>query len=283
MRCESWVMRGSSTSRRAMPAGRRLVSHVPCLMTLLVFSVWGAGVDEFPQKTEDGWTLPPRATQLRCGGAFWEEDDGPEVQEYVLSYSRGFEGGFELGAGLPFIASDPPAGDSQTGFSDLRLYAEVDIGQHLFFEWESPVDALSFSFAFYPRFGRSAKKFEIYDRTAEVTLNTTQDLEAHEVAIHGNFGVVWYDDTFEPVGENVESALLLRLGLSRPFAKGSVGYADLAWQENPDDNDHTDLAQFGGGVRFPTVGGMSVDAGLWLGLTDPTPDLQVAVGLTRVF
>lgn len=255
----------------------------PALLALsaVVLGTSRADVDEFPMKTEDGWVLAPRTQRLRFGAAFWEEDGGPEIQEYAASWARGFDGGFELGVALPYVFSDPEVASDEDGVSDLRLHAEFDLGRHLFFEWENPVDALSAAFTYFPRFGKSPRRFELYDRTFETSLSASKDMEW--AVGHGSLGIVWYDDTFERAGENAESALFFRLAATRRYAKGSELIAEFLWQEPPDKNENTEMVQVGVGTRFPVRPNLTLDGGAWLGLTDTAPDAQVAFGASYHF
>lgn len=240
-----------------------------------------AGVDEFPQKTEDGWTLASGAQRLRFGMAFWEEDNGPRIQEYVGSWARGFDGGIELGIAFPYVASDPETADSDSGFSDFLLHAEFDIGRHLFFEWENPADALSVNLTYFPKFGKSARRLEIHDKAFETALVASRDMEW--AVGHANLGILWYEDTFERDGENVESSLFFRLGATRRFTKGSELFGEFLWQDAPDKNEKTDIIQVGFGTRFPLRGNLSLDGGIWLGLTDTAPEAQLALGTSYSF
>ncbi len=254
---------------------------VVALPAILALSSAVAGIDDLPQKTEDGWTLASGAQRLRFGMAFWEEDDGPKVQEYVGSWSRGFDGGIELGLALPYLSSDPETASSDQGFSDLRLHAEFDIGRHLFFEWENPVDALSVNLTYFPKFGKSARRFEVHDKAFETSLAASQDMEW--AVGHGNLGILWYEDTFERAGENVESSLFLNLGVTRRFTKGSELFGEFLWQEHPDKNENTDIVQAGFGMRFPLRERLTLDGGIRLGLTDTAPDALLALGASYAF
>lgn len=261
--------------------GKRWGAAAVLAAALLAPRGFSAGVDEFPRKTEDGWVLEPEKSTLRLGLAVWEEDEGPDVQEWSVSYGRGFADGFELGFLVPYVFSDPPVSDRDEGVNNLRLYAEFDIGRHLFFEWENPVNAISFAFTLFPDTGKSARKLELYERQAEATFNFSKDLEWS--LLHASFGAVWYDDEYEPTGQKIGSALLARAGIERSFVKGSSLFGEILWQEHPDSREETDPTQLGAGLRFPFRSVFQFDAGAWVGLSDTAPELQVAVGVGYLF
>ena len=159
---------------------------------LLFFSVFSvvtvvcAGVDKFPQRTEDARTLLPDVQEIRFGYAQWEEDGGPELREATASYSRGFAGGLELGLGLPWVDSDPSQGKANQGLGDLRLYGELSILEFIFSDIEKPVDGISLALTLHMEGLESDKDLGRHDKTSEFTMNWMKDLR--KCIAHVSFG-----------------------------------------------------------------------------------------------